>query len=413
MSPARAASAAARWGRVAPLIAAALLAATLAAVSSQLAARRPDDHRGRGSLIVNSQAPQESLRVTILIWPTSVSPQRHAERLQAISETWASSATTACGGELRFRFARGGDAEGLSVAAAGFGSVEELVGARAGSPRTVIEQADRKPGAELAQAMRDALAEDRPDWLVSADSISFLVPGNLLRLLRRAGAAAVAGGTPPPIEVLGNELCAGESRCGERFVSGGAGYAMHASTVRALLAADRASDPNCLSSAKGAVDIRLARCLATHLNGTVGGKRSRAAHDGCDLFHAYGVVKTARGSGVDDWYLQYKRLAGLGGAVDTCSLSPESVSLHYVEAAEARALWHDLETANAGDAERASLQELAARRGRWPSTHNAAGGYSALLPDAGTDNNKEVEEELRGLLAQVDALASASRSCTA
>lgn len=232
------------------------------------------------------------------------------------------------------------------------------------------------------------------------DSVTFLVPANLARLLWRH--------TPSGehLLVLGSELATGAGGR-ERFVSGGAGYAMSSSTANALIRKDAETDPNCLSKSKGGVDVQLAACLQTHFqNVTIGGAQSRAA-DGCSLFNTYGLVKTIAGTGADDWFVQYQENAGLNSSyLMACGLMPDAVSLHYVEAPEARALWHDL---RGQIDEEGAPETVEQRRARYPVTWNEAGGYSKLLPTAGAHEGGE--PLLSAVFAQIDAVAAAARGC--
>ena len=105
-----------------------------------------------------------SLRVSVLVWPTSFSRlERHAERIEGIVETWASQEHW-CGVTFRFRFAVGLEDEQASLKAAGHPSLESALGVNS-RHRLVMSQSSKTPGANLLRAMRDALLVDKSDWI--------------------------------------------------------------------------------------------------------------------------------------------------------------------------------------------------------------------------------------------------------
>jgi len=155
-------------------------------------------------------------------------------------------------------------------------------------------------------------------------------------------------------------------------------------------------DPKCVLKKKGDSWLQgnpglvTAQCLKESLNISVEDSRH---HKRLHRFHAFGLIRSITGT-VDEWYnKKHVKMPAIAGfdksyttllkGVDCCS--EDSISFHYVEHSETRALHHVrqalLENPYMSDHE---LKSLVLQQ--WPVGMKDLGGYSRVLPK---ENNKE------------------------
>jgi hypothetical protein len=306
--------------------------------------------------------------VVVLIMRTTVSPERHPARLEAIAETWGAAA-----GALRWhpdwevhtRVVELGAAAAAAARAVGLGTydVRDLgEDAEAAADKTAL----------LLSALRHAAHEfgERLRFVAKGDDITFWLPGALCRYLSARGAAPIAA----PLHFAGSKLAMHAGARGV-FLSGGAGMLLSAETASTLV---RGWEAGCTwlrdEFHRRSEDVAVAACLDKL---GVGVEPALAA-GGAELFNAYDPVRSLSGD-FDKWFFDYKANAGFGRESLRCC-SADIVTFHYVEADLARFLWRGL------TGPEADLDALSRKRA-WPAH---MGGY-ARRPERAEEGRAFVE----------------------
>jgi hypothetical protein len=343
-------------GTVEATAAAAAAAAATATATAVTAAAEPPEPVSRGVVVV-------------LIHRSTVSPDKHGARLEAIAATWGAAASALRwhpAWEVHTRAVELGAAAAAAARAAGLGAyeVDDLgESADAAADKTAL----------LLSALRLAVREfgERLRFVAKGDDITFWLPGALCSYLSARGAAPNAA----PLQFAGNKL-AMEAGARSVFLSGGAGMLLSADTASTLVLGWGASCAKRLRDEfhRRSEDVAVAACLDKL---GVGAEPALTA-GGVDLFNAYDPVRSL-GADFDQWFVQYKANAGFGPESLRCC-SGDVATFHYIEADLARFLWRGL------TGPEAELDALARERS-WPAH---MGGY-ARRPKRPEDGRAFVE----------------------
>jgi hypothetical protein len=362
---------------------------------------------GLGFLVITARAsfyfngpltielPQESpskLNFITVVIPSVVDVQHRSRRLDAIVDTWAQ--------EARALLVVHDLTEEYPTAAA------TRVWNYSTESTTLIPPVDTRNFPQILQlpsnitanhgfdrlefALRHVYEKHVADYVFLVNDHSFVISHHLCRYLRQKSKKA------------SDDLYAGHAMkhpSGLIFHTGAAGYIMSRHTMHRLIQVwnDKTHQQHCRPTSdflQTNPDLVIADCLQTVLHVSALDTRDRG-----HVFHTYGLVRTAT-SQVDDWFWQVHRRFGndtpgfddsyqhsvrAGG--ECCS--SESISFHYVEYAEARALHSILHSLLQNPLDDWELQQ--ALRRRWPTKD--LGGYSKPLPEG--DSVKQVLEVLR------------------
>jgi len=176
----------------------------------------------------------------------------------------------------------------------------------------------------------------------------------------------------------------------DAFNSGAAGYFLSRMTMQGLVQKWDEGNAECLAKSNGKSNwlqgnpgLVTATCLAKEMGVNTVDTRDKGSH----RFHAFGLVGTVAGK-VDEWYInKHDNLKDIAGFDDSYAIVPagehccskETISFHYVEYSEAKALFHVrqelLDRPSITDAE---LKEIVIKE--WPKDWKLLGGYSKPLP---------------------------------
>ena len=171
------------------------------------------------------------------------------------------------------------------------------------------------------------------------------------------------------------------------FNSGAAGYILSRNTLSKLVH-ELSPEGKCSSTSNsdwinGNPGLAMAKCIQEECGVEVGDTRDGISH----RFHAFGLVRTVL-SQVDEWYMNYHRQLDwytnnvyLPEGVDCCS--SQTISFHYVEYTEAKALY---------DVRRRMCESMVSDRELkvmmeevWPRERGKLGFYARALPDSDND----------------------------
>lgn len=337
------------------------------------------------NLFAAPEPPGESVdSVHFIILPSDVDPEGRAARLQAIAETWGNDVT-------RLNIAVGDKTTRLSVVVSHQEDVlyRSTVAAYDKFNSIVVPSSHIKKlhkdvylgkldmGPTFSQVLwaigHVAGTDASSTWIVTVVDQTFLIVPNLFCLLQRQAPHL----KKQPRQYMGLSLKT-EYSGGTDFITVAAGLAFTAELGRAVADAtahpDQLVHPVELSPCRAQNDwedinwaIPLTSCLRSVAPGP---PVVHEVEHQWDLFHPFSPVRTVHAR-LDEWFISFfqayhKRRPPSG--VECCS--PDSVSFHYMEATETRAVHKVLqnqETFKAMDAQ--------ARHVDWPTK---VSGYSQL-----------------------------------
>ena len=310
--------------------------------------------RGRHSAFYRHRDKQVSSTIPVVLFPTVVDPRKHASRIVAIRETWGKD-TLPDGTRNPLR---------IFVAASSPGEVKVAKDAGFDDEVIIAGKGDLSRTKTHARIFATVAAAHSSDWIVKADTITYLRPKALAKYLQTVSLNHV---TNPKIAV-GRPLKAGT----RIFLSGGAGFALSRAAAIALSEEPCEHDDEWLEASP---DVGIAECFQQRGVDVI----SSAAPNGQERFHAYGPTRTVQAA-FDPWFLQYVaayqgvRAVHFYRGVACCAA--DSVSFHYVEADVARTL-HRVEFLSRDEDGPKSANELAEL---WPKS---IGGH-ARRPASGS-----------------------------
>jgi hypothetical protein len=253
---------------------------------------------------------------------------------------------------------------------------------------TNITMADDDGFTRLEFILRHVYQEQQADFIFLVNDHSYVVPQHLCRYLQDKSSD--------------RDLYAGRAmkNPGVIFNSGAAGYLMSRHTIKRLLdvwneGKDCQADKSWLRSNP---DLVVAQCLQDVLK--VPALDTREANK-YHRFHSYGLVRTVLAA-VDEWYVNvHNRFENTEGfdesyrillnGTDCCSA--ETISFHYVEYMETRALHTIRQRLLQEDIAMTDEQLLAYLIETWPKQE--LGGYSFYLPIDKPEEMKHIVSVLR------------------
>ena len=243
-----------------------------------------------------------------------------------------------------------------------------------------------------------------PDFAFFVNDHTFVLPINLQRFLR--------------LHDSSKGLYAGHALKGQKevaFNSGASGYVLSRNTMRRIIAEWDKPDSKCsLGNAskwlQGNPGLLTAKCFVEVLNIPLLDTRDKQDHSS-HMFHAYGLVRTVTGD-VDDWYLnKHKALDSIFG-VDSryhhkpqkgaLCCSKDTVSFHYVEAAENAALWNTLQSVK----KQPSMSEEKIKQimtQKWPMERKDIGFYSRHLPQQSKQEEAAVWKDMTEVVRKISS----------
>ena len=321
-------------------------------------------------------------RFVTVVLPSVVNPGRRPERLETIHDTW---------GPLARAVYVIHDMKEFSKASHLTMSEEQHPSDRYSYPQNLLLPANIGVDEGLPRlyyTLRAIYQRVNPDFALFVNDHTYVIPSHLCRFLE--------GKTPETDMYAGHALRNDQSM----FNSGAAGYILSRATMKKLIDKFQEKDPSCwidVDSAntannkqwlQGNPGLVIADCLQRMGIRPVDTRAQHKYH----RFHAFPLVRMVMGE-VDAWYTNKHRMeedlpmdvregfdasyATLLKGSDCCST--DSISFHYVEAMECKALFVVQQALydkpKMPDAELVSLMEQ-----YWPTEPSKVGGYSRKLP---------------------------------
>jgi hypothetical protein len=313
---------------------------------------------------VTTTAKSTSLRFVTIVMPSVVNPKRRRRRLEAIAETW--------GPTSRSIYVIHNLEEEYPNPALG---VDQWPRVLQVPPNITVDEGLPR----LYYVIRQVFQDYNADFYFFANDHTYIIPEHMCYFLRDQDPS--------------QDLYAGHALKNdhEAFNSGAAGYVLSRNTMKRLvLSFDAVHDSNCVVPGdnkwlQGNPGLVTARCLHHSLNVKAIDTRENGKYH---RFHAFGLVRSATGK-VDDWYKnKHANLRDIIGfdesythllsGEDCCSA--ETISFHYVEFLENRALYQIrkalLQKPQLSDDELKNMMI-----DTWPKDWGELGGYSRALPE--------------------------------
>ena len=332
-------------------------------------------------------------RVVTIVLPSVVKPHGRTDRLKAIQDTW--------GQYARAIYVVHNVSEFPDAAHAVWSATSQPIDIYS-FPQLLVIPDDigvEKGLKRLYHTMQTIYTKINPDFAFFVNDHTFVLNEHLCLFLEARD---------PAVDLYaGHALKEGDKSV---FNSGAAGYVLSRATLKKLVEKWDQHDPGCwedpdmakewLQGNPGLVTVQCLNSLNINAFDTrAAGQEHR--------FHAFPLTRTVAGK-VDEWYNrkhvnmgQFKDFDSsyetLPSGEDCCS--KDSISFHYVEAAEARALFSTrsalLNNPHMTDHELKSYMLIV-----WPTTFSDLGGYSRGLP-----NNDRVQD-WKELLAVMRKISS-------
>ncbi|CAB9515966.1 acetylgalactosamine 3-beta-galactosyltransferase 1 [Seminavis robusta] len=319
-------------------------------------------------------------RYVTVVMPSVVNPKARPHRLRSIQDTWgpfARSIFVVSNVTLEFPPAKTHNAIISDNSEPGdpFSYPQAL--------QIPAEIGDENGVARLQYVFKTIYEKVNPDYAFFVNDHTFVIPEHLCNYLQDLD----------PLE----DLYAGHAMKTDKdvFNSGAAGYLLSRSTMKKLVEAWADKEPHCtidpnnkqMKFLAGNPGLMTTVCLRDALNITAIDTREDSKYH---RFHAFPLTRQVSGD-VDEWYIKKHNVetaraigadetyATMLTGEDCCAKS--TVTFHYVEHAEARALFATRERLLANphltDKELMSLMMK-----EWPKNQKEIGAYSRPLPDS-------------------------------
>lgn len=342
-----------------------------------------------------------SPRYVTVVLPSMVNPTGRQKRLKTIQNTW--------GGSARAIYVVHNVSDFPQAAHAVISASEETLEDKYAYPQLLLipPHIQKDAGvARLFHTIKEIHDKVNPDFVFMVNDHTYMIPAHLCKYLEHRQE------TEDIYE--GHALRNGEE---EVFNSGAAGYLLSRATMAKLTERFDARDPDCgfggketstwLQNNPALVMVKCLNSLNIHATDT----RSTSKWH---RFHAFPITRVVAGE-VDQWYVdkhkEMDRIAGFDPSYnqllkgeDCCSW--DTVSFHYVEHNEARALFavqeQLLEHPHSSNHEVKSLMKAV-----WPSNAKDIGSYSRGLPD---DNDSNGWQDLIATIRKISTRAT-QRDC--
>jgi len=340
-------------------------------------------------------------RFVTVVMPSVVNARRRSRRLEAIQDTWgpyARAVYVVHNATSEFPAAVRQNA----VIAAGRTPYDPYSFPQALEVPGDIAEDDGVP--RLYHAIQTVHEKVDPDFAFFVNDHTFVVPEHLCKFLEHRD--------PKHDLYAGHALSsAGEKDVSNVFNSGAAGYVLSRETMKKMIERYVAKDPSCyldpnskdqnvkwLQGNPGLATLDCLNKLGVFAFDTRADKKWHR-------FHAFPLTRMVSGD-IDDWYRnKHKGMSGIEGfdesyetvATGEACCSRTTISFHYVESSEARALFavrqRLLTNPKLTDHELRALVEA-----EWPTDRKEIGAYSRGLPK---DDDSEGWQSLLNVLRKI------------
>lgn len=326
-------------------------------------------------------------RFVTVVLPSPVDPHTRHRRVTAIAETWAEAA--------RALIVVHNVTEEFPAALPGtvWNGRNQQPADRSHYPQVLhlplnITMDDNDAFKRLEYVIKHVYVEHKADFIFIVNDHSYVIPEHLCNFLSLF---------PPEVDLYaGRAMMNPDSLI---FNTAAAGYILSRATMKRLLETwDEGTD--CQSGKsyfRSNPDLSVAECLQDVLHVRALDTRNAAKFH---LFHTYGIVRTVLGN-VDQWFIdvhdRFHNMTGFDASYrkllsgsDCCS--SDSISFHYVEHGETRALF-DIRKRLIQDPDMADSKVKELLEEKWP--RSGLGGYSMPLPVKDDDSMHNLLTVLR------------------
>ena len=250
----------------------------------------------------------------------------------------------------------------------------------------------------LEYVIREVYNTIDPDFAFFVNDHTFVLPKHLHQFLKLFDCS--------------KDLYAGHTLKGEKetaFNSGASGYVLSRTTMRRLINEWDKPNSNCSGKnaskwLQGNPGLLTAQCFQEVMGIQLVDTRDK---DSSHKFHAFGLVRTITGN-VDQWYLnKHQHLHRIFGVDEryhhmpqkgSLCCSKDTISFHYVEAAENIAFWNILEQVQEAGISDEQIKETMIQE--WPHRPEI-GAYSNPLPAIQSPVWRELIEVIRKISSGV------------
>jgi len=307
--------------------------------------------------------------VTVVL-PSVVNSEKRPLRLESIAKTWGPASHAVYVVHSSNEFPEGAPIEDGQSHDATFPQVclvPEAIKFDDGVPR-------------LEYVIRAICNTIDPDFAFFVNDHTFVLPNHLHQFLKLLDSSKDL--------YVGHALKGGKETA---FNSGASGYVLSRTTMRRLIAEWDKPDSKCSGAnvskwLQGNPGLLTAKCFQEVMGIQLIDTRDKA--DGSHKFHAYGLVRTTTGN-VDKWYLnKHEHLDSIFGEDEryhhmpqngASCCSKDTISFHYVEAAENIAFWNILQKVQQQSDGISDEQIKETMTQDWPKRPNV-GAYAKPLP---------------------------------
>ena len=271
--------------------------------------------------------------VTVVL-PSVVNPEKRPLRLESISKTWGPASHAVYVVHNTNEYAKGSKIEAEQSSDTTYPQVclvPDTIKVDDGVPR-------------LEYVIRTIHNTIDPDFAFFVNDHTFVLPNHLHKFLKQLDSSKDL--------YVGHALKGGKETA---FNSGASGYVLSRMTMSRLIKEWDKPDSKCAGAnvskwLQGNPGLLTAKCFQEVLGIQLIDTRDK--DEGSHKFHAYGLVRTITGN-VDQWYLdKHQHLDGIFGEDEQYHHMPnkgelccskDTISFHYVEAAENIAFWQILQ----------------------------------------------------------------------